>query len=138
MAQESSMTVMENMGRPPGRPPPGNIDHLYPDPDTDLDVSLLVFNNYPELEGRHWMIGWQVGQLKDGVHTVWRELQIVQERGFQHYTNWGPLTKTLDLASTSPPVALVQICKMSRAQRAQLEQIAETTLHCEPLADGGV
>lgn len=85
---------------------------------------LLIFNNHQDLDGRHWIIGYQVGRLKDDVHTVWRQLQIVQERGFQHYTNWGPLTKTLDMASLVPPIAQVKICTMSRDQRAVLEQIA--------------
>ncbi|KAJ7136868.1 hypothetical protein C8R44DRAFT_608325 [Mycena epipterygia] len=118
---------MENMGRPDGRIGPVGIEHLYRDPDSPLTVELLINRSYPELRGQHWALSWTVGYLSP-THKVQRVLHIVREIGCDHYTNWGPLTRSFDpLDLVSVPVA-----QLTLEQRRALERIAAETRVCVP------
>lgn len=71
------------------------------------------------------MIAWRIGQTSEG-HTVQRQVQIVQESGLDHLTNWGPITSATDKETEKNAVA-VDITTMTLAQRQTLEHIANTT-----------
>ncbi|KAJ6578186.1 hypothetical protein B0H19DRAFT_1062721 [Mycena capillaripes] len=114
---------MENMGRPlDGRMGPVGIEHLYRDPDSSLPVELLINRTYPERRGQHWAISWIVGTLPPR-HKVQRILHIVTEIGRNHYTNWGPVTRTFDPLE----LAAVPIAELTHVQRVALEKIAAQT-----------
>ncbi|KAJ6586520.1 hypothetical protein DFH09DRAFT_1308537 [Mycena vulgaris] len=119
---------MENMGRPlDGRLGPVGIEHLHKDPDLPLAVELLINRTYPDLRGQHWTISWTVGNLPPR-HKVQRVLHIVREIGCDHYTNWGPLTRSFNpLEYASVPIA-----ELTLAQRRTLEGIAARTEVCVP------
>ncbi|KAJ7448515.1 hypothetical protein FB451DRAFT_1411260 [Mycena latifolia] len=102
---------MENMGRPSdGRIGPVGIEHLYPDPDAPLAVELLINRGYPDLRGQHWAIS---------------------EIGCDHYTNWGPLTRSFEPRDYGAvPIALLTL-----EQRRTLDSIAARTEVCIPNGD---
>ncbi|KIY45261.1 hypothetical protein FISHEDRAFT_26525, partial [Fistulina hepatica ATCC 64428] len=78
----------------------------------------------------HWMIDWDVGQDRNNAGpdgqptTVVRRLQIVQEVGYYHLTNWGPITCH---ASPDGSTHRFLLGSISCAKRRQLEQIASET-----------
>ena len=103
---------------------PPSIDHLYPDPDETLSVHLAVV---PACSGgptdNHWMLMWTVS---DGDHDpIVRRLQIVREIGFDHLTNWGPLTVTSD--ELTNPSKKYSVGELTLSQRKDLERIALDT-----------
>ncbi|EJD45675.1 hypothetical protein AURDEDRAFT_114000 [Auricularia subglabra TFB-10046 SS5] len=115
------------MGRPEGRLPPVDVDFIYPDPPVPLDVKLLVFNNHIDPRGRHWAIVWEVEDKADGKHHVLRHLEIVQEIGFNHLTNWGPISKTLNIAAPPVPIAFLPLATLDREDRRKLEALSRAT-----------
>lgn len=114
--------VMANNGRPSGRLSPVGVEHIFKDPDIDLPVELLVNTSHPHPRGRHWSISWTVGQSSSG-DMVQRVLHVVQEVGYNHYTNWGPKTRVFE------PVEFksIPIASLSKVQRLALETISEAT-----------
>ncbi|KII93992.1 hypothetical protein PLICRDRAFT_49983 [Plicaturopsis crispa FD-325 SS-3] len=117
------------MGRPTHVGPVGLW--RYNDPDEVLLIQLIVFRAAygiaftPTPRDNHWMIAWRIGQTSEG-HTVQRQVQIVQESGLDHLTNWGPITSATDKETEKNAVA-VDITTMTLAQRQTLEHIANTT-----------
>ena len=102
---------------------PPSIDHLYPDLDYTLPVLLI---SIPARSGdpadNHWIVTWTISDDKE---VIIRRLQIVQETGYNHLTNWGPLTVTAgDTTKSSPQFSLG---KLSLSQRKVLEKIARET-----------
>lgn len=122
-----ALVLMPDMGRPQGRLPPVDVDFIYPDPPTSLDVKLLVFNNHDDPRGRHWAVVWEVEDKADGKHHVLRHLEIVQEIGFNHLTNWGPISKTLNVAAPPVPIAFLHLAQLTLEDRRKLEAIARET-----------
>jgi len=90
-------------------------------------VELFVNRAYPEQRGQHWAISWTVGDLPPR-HKVQRILHIVTEIGCNHYTNWGPVTRTYDPLE----LAAIPIAQLTPAQRVALEGIAVRTEVCVP------
>lgn len=67
------------------------------------------------------MLTWTVF---DGDELIVRRLQIAQETGYNHLTNWGPLTVTADDTKDSPKFSLGEL---TLRQRKVLEGIARDT-----------
>ena len=118
-----ALTMLPHNGIEPTMIEPPSIDHLYPDPDTTLHVKLIII---PALSGdssdNHWMLTWTVS---DGNEPIIRRLQIVEETGYNHLTNWGPLTVTADDTTTSSPQ--FSLGELTLSQRKVLEAIAQNT-----------
>lgn len=79
--------IVPNMGIVDEMEEPPSVDHLYRDPRADVLVQIAVV---PDTS--HWMIIWQVGYDDAHATTIHRRIHIVQEVGYQHFTNWGPIT----------------------------------------------
>ncbi|KAK7060279.1 hypothetical protein VNI00_001044 [Paramarasmius palmivorus] len=111
---------------------PISIDHIHRDPNKDLIVYLVVV---PSAGGRHrvrkndhWKLIWQIVDTPG--RTVGRILHIVRELGYNHLTNWGPLTKNLgDMTRDSE---WFRVAEMTLAQRKALEEIAKAEEVMEP------
>ena len=102
---------------------PPSIDHLFPDPDETIPVLLNIISA-PSGNPRdnHWMLLWKIF---NGQHLIIRRLQVVQEIGYDHLTNWGPLTVTADdITKSSPHLSLGEL---TLSQRRVLEGIAQET-----------
>ncbi|KAJ6514344.1 hypothetical protein C8R47DRAFT_1033148 [Mycena vitilis] len=128
MSENVKNVPMENMGRPrDGRRGPVGIEFSFPDPDTTLPVELLINRAYPEQRGQHWAISWTVGDIPPH-HKVHRVLHIVREIGCDHYTNWGPITRSFDPRDYEA----VPVAELTLTQRVVLEQIAAKTEVCVP------
>jgi hypothetical protein len=123
---------LPDMGRPAGRLPPLSIDHLHPERDEILEVSLFVtrstlqpYNSY----NNHWTLIWCLGTR--GNNIVHRKVHIVREIGFDHLTNWGGLTKLTSPMTVARAVD-IPLKKMDLEQRRRLEKISERTEVVKP------
>ena len=118
-----ALTTLPNNGIESTMIEPPSIDHLYPDPDVTVPVLLSIF---PACSGdprdNHWMLRWKVS---DGKELIIRHLQIVRETGYNHLTNWGPLTVTADDSTKSSPY--LSLGELTLSQRRVLEGIARET-----------
>jgi len=127
---------LPRMGQPDGVRKPASLDHLFSDPPTDLEVSIVVTQgDGPGIissadtdlgsKANHWTLSWTVGFTpgRDRV-PVCRRVHIVREVGQGHLTNWGPLTQTVQ---PSPSLTYISIAMLSRDARNALETIAEKT-----------
>ena len=102
---------------------PPSIDHLYPDSDKTLSVLLaIVPAGSGDSTDNHWMLEWTVSE---GNNSVVRRLQIVREQGFDHLTNWGPVTVTAD--ELTNPSQKFSVGDLTLSQRKDLEKIAMDT-----------
>lgn len=101
---------------------PPSIDYLYRDPDYTLPVLIAVV---PARSGdptdNHWMLIWTVYSSVATGHII-RRLQIVQEQGFDHLTNWGALTVTA--GSLTIEAQKFSVGEMTLSERRDLERIA--------------
>lgn len=121
-----ALTMLPNNGIESTMIEPPSIDHLYPDLDVTLPVMLIVNRACSgEPTDNHWMLTWTLsdgdGDDDDDVRVI-RRLQIVKEIGYNHLTNWGPLTNTADnITKSSPQFSLGEL---TLSQRKVLEGIA--------------
>ena len=101
---------------------PPSIDHLYRDPDYTLPVVIAIV---PARSGdptdNHWMLIWTVYSSIQTGYIV-RRLQVAQEQGFNHLTNWGALTVTAGTLTTT--AQKFSVGEMTLSQRKHLERIA--------------
>ncbi|KZS90240.1 hypothetical protein SISNIDRAFT_184111 [Sistotremastrum niveocremeum HHB9708] len=127
------------MGQHAGMYRPIDIDHLAPDPDEDREVKICISRARPDdrARDRHWRIVWSTKQTIEGANA-YRVLQIVQERGWNIYTNWGPMTKYLDCSPGSGQLSnpCVSITTINLARRRILESIALCTPPVSPNSGG--
>jgi hypothetical protein len=102
---------------------PPSIDHLFRDPDETVPVLLTIIPAHTgNPRDNHWMLIWRVF---NGEHLIIRRLHIVHEIGYNHLTNWGPLTVTAGDTTRNAPQLLLGELMLS--QRRVLEGIAQET-----------
>ncbi|TRM66157.1 hypothetical protein BD626DRAFT_546497 [Schizophyllum amplum] len=107
---------------------PTDLDWIHKDRDRDADVHLRVFRA-PEGGPRwnHWSIDWRVGSSTEGPmkagQSAIRKLEIQQDPGHMHLTNWGPRTGMVDAMTAAAQDAFF-LGRLSLAQRKKLECIA--------------
>jgi hypothetical protein len=119
-----ALTTLPYNGIEPTMVEPPSIDHLYPDLDVTVPVLLVIIlaGDSSDSTDNHWMLTWTVF---DDNELIVRRLQIVQETGYNHLTNWGPLTVTADdITKSSPQLSLGEL---TLSQRKVLEGIARET-----------
>lgn len=112
---------------------PTDVDHLFADPATPLTVFLAVVHipsvlTVDDPRQYHWALCWVVGHTTDRrgrKHTVHRLLQIVQEHGHDHLTNWGAMTKIGSLDTADVPTVSCPVATLTLEQRRALEVIGE-------------
>ena len=138
---EVKWVVADNHGRNPDHPndrryPMPSLDWIYPDPDEDRDVELVIYP--PTVPGTpddelHWAITWKVGEFpnenptRDGSPSppfhIYRVVQLVTDPGRPYYTYWGPITY-----AASPRIAVgldrMHIATLSLRDRQHLEECA--------------
>jgi hypothetical protein len=112
-----------------------DLDHLYPEPDVPLTVSLYVYTKketYPTPRDRHWAIRWDLQntfakQMPDEFPPAARCLELVSNFENRltnpHLINWGPITSTSRYA-TSQEHAVFVLGSFTRAERRMMEAIA--------------
>jgi len=123
---------LPNMGRPPGKQPPIQVDHLYKERDEDLMVILHVIrsNIHPyNPRDNHWILAWELGTY--GTFPIHRKMSIIREAGADHLTNWGTLTKSTSTSSVGQVVE-IPLKKMALSQRKKLEDIGNRTQIVKP------
>ena len=88
---------------------------------TDPDVTLNVFLNVIRARStdNHWMLTCTVS------NGIIRRLQIVRETGYNHLTNWGPLTVTAGNTTKFSPQ--IWVGELTPSRRKVLEGIAWNT-----------
>lgn len=120
------------MGRPAGKRPPVQVDHLYKERDEDLTVILHVtHSNIRPYNPRdnHWTLAWELGTY--GKFPIHRRLSIIRETDADYLTNWGALTKSTSTASLDLAVQ-IPLKRMSLSQRKRLEDIGSHTAVLKP------
>lgn len=118
---------LDNMGKPPGKKPPNQVDHLYKERDEVLAVILFVTRSSVRPynpRNNHWIIAWELGMY--GTNPIHRRIAIVQEAGVDHLTNWGPLTKSASTATVTKTIG-IPLKSMTLEERQKLEEIAVNT-----------
>ncbi|CAL1712416.1 unnamed protein product [Somion occarium] len=118
------------MGIRVGMEPPLDLSEEPGFADTDcgeVQICLMVLNvNDPTVCPQHrpWFLYWTVGHPP----VACRVLRIVKEPGFEHYTNWGPVTiPDLLEDGDSDSVRVVPIGRFNLRQRLQWERVANET-----------
>jgi hypothetical protein len=122
-----NVEYLPNMGRPTGKTPPAQVDHLYKERDEDLTVILHVTrsNIHPyNPRDNHWILAWELGTY--GKFPIHRRISIIRETGAEHLTNWGALTKSNSTTCLGQAVE-IPMKKMSLSQRKKLEDIGNRT-----------
>ena len=121
---------LPNLGReaPPFMYRPIDLGPLrvpeYTDQEVITPVHLRVLR---AADANHWWLDWPVG-VRHNYHRARRgdavkRLQVVQERGHAHLTNWGALTVIASERSTCAGYAFL-LGDLTLAQRRKLEGIA--------------
>ncbi|KAK0209101.1 hypothetical protein DFS33DRAFT_1380582 [Desarmillaria ectypa] len=129
-------SVLPNeMGRPFGRLPPIDLNYWNPDPDTKVPVHIMVtrMSGFTDPRDLHWKLVWAVKIVeKDGdIQIFHRRLEVVQEVGYDHLTNWGAVTQVETVSSKRFNPRKV-VATMSLAQRKELEKLASQVRIEEP------
>ncbi|KAG7451991.1 uncharacterized protein BT62DRAFT_959948 [Guyanagaster necrorhizus] len=123
------------MGRPSGRLPPIDLHYWNPDPDTEVPIHIMVtrISGFTDLRDLHWKLVWAVKTVEKDkdVQIFHRRLEVVQEIGFNHLTNWGAVTQVETTSSKRFNPRKV-ITTMNLAQRKELEKIAARVRVEEP------
>ncbi len=116
------IAYLPDFGRPVGVYQPHDLSFMFPDPDEDLLVVLIITRSKNSATSRdyHWKLLWTVAAIPEA--NIHRHLDIVQEAGVDHFTNWGPITRTERREEHIIPMA-----KLSLEKRQQLGQIAAKT-----------
>ncbi|PPQ95422.1 hypothetical protein CVT26_008444 [Gymnopilus dilepis] len=129
---------LENMGRPDWPPPASLISSLYPEPQKDVDVYLVVVRSQVDpsqtIQSRdqHWMFQWNLEKRTSLGDPVYRRLQIVRERDINgtgkldHLTNWGAMTVAGETNATEELVEIL-LKKMTMKERKEFEAISDAT-----------
>ncbi|KAK0500805.1 hypothetical protein EDD18DRAFT_1348222 [Armillaria luteobubalina] len=115
------------MGRPFGRLPPIDLSYWSPDPDAEVPVHIMVtrISGFTDLRDLHWKLVWVVNVTEDDgdVQIYHRRLEVVQEIGCNHLTNWGAVTQ-VETASSKRFNPRNVVATMTLAQRKELERLA--------------
>ncbi|KIM43596.1 hypothetical protein M413DRAFT_443510 [Hebeloma cylindrosporum] len=140
MSSSSEHEYLENMGRPNWPGPVSLNTFLYPEPDTEVDVFLVVVRGQAPRIGtltphdQHWMFQWTIGTTKaDTKLPVLRRLQIVQEKNLMgqgdlnHLTNWGAVTVVGEKLSPDDDQVNILLKSMTPEQRKEFETISNGT-----------
>ncbi|KAK0432894.1 hypothetical protein EV421DRAFT_1455507 [Armillaria borealis] len=119
----SEIAYLPDFGRPVGAYQPHDLSFMFPDPDEDVLVVLIItafqkFRHISRLSLEAPMDG--CCPFQRAIYTV--HLDIVQEAGVDHFTNWGPITRTERKEEHIIPMA-----KLSLEKREQLGRIAAKT-----------
>jgi hypothetical protein len=138
MSSSSEHEYLENMGRPNWPGPVSLSTFLYPEPDTELDVFLVVVRGQAPRVGtlaphdQHWMFQWTIGKTKTDSLPVLRRLQIVQEKNLMgqgdlnHLTNWGAVTVVGEKLVLHDEVNIL-LKSMTPEQRREFETVSNGT-----------
>ncbi|KAL1683820.1 hypothetical protein EV122DRAFT_257500 [Schizophyllum commune] len=107
---------------------PTDLDWIHKDIDRDADVYLRVFRaTEGGPSGNHWSADWRVGAMADGPmlagFSAIRKLEVQQDPGHTHLTNWGPRTGMVDMMTAAAQDAFF-LGRLSLPQRKHLERIA--------------
>jgi hypothetical protein len=123
---------LDNMGKPPGKRPPNQVDHLFKERDEELAVVLFVTRSTVRPynpRNNHWILAWELGTY--GINPIHRRIGVVQEAGIDHLTNWGPLTKSASTATVTKTIG-IHVKTMTLDERQKLEEIAGNTQVLRP------
>lgn len=110
---------------PEGTPPATDVSQYYPDPDTTLDVILVIENAKLPSENRTWSIMWRLDEGKPQC----RILQVVHEGWHSGWINWGP--RTTAYYHTVKKSFVAEVGQYSLEQRRRWENIANSIDVCQ-------
>jgi len=123
------MSALPNRGRERDMVTPPSLDGLVRDPDEPRDVRLVVVVNTSEDPTTyHWMLIWDVIENQWGQQI--RRINVVQERGYNHLTYFGPATVARGETTRKSPFYFLGTLTLS--QRKELETIADGVDVLEP------
>lgn len=127
--------ALPNAGRPDNRPPPSNVNHLFPDQPGEAKSVWLTVLPSPYLRTREasWFITWIVGQHESihpqtgriMYHYIVRRIGLEQMPGVPHLTFWGPTTQSVGTLSWAQR-RNVEIATLTYQGRQTLEALANT------------
>ncbi|THH02077.1 hypothetical protein EW026_g711 [Hermanssonia centrifuga] len=133
------MPSLVNQGRVQGVEPPIDMDWLYPDPNTNLVISLMVVRAHAgDSRLNHWELFWEVrGEGDKAIRKIsLEEARDKDHNRLNHLTYWGPVTKQISSTSRIHRAHKLPVGFISLASRGQLEAIARETQVMSPNHNG--
>ncbi|PSR76490.1 hypothetical protein PHLCEN_2v8393 [Hermanssonia centrifuga] len=128
------MPPLPEQGKEEGDEPPIDMAWLYREPDTVLDVNLMVVRaDAGSHRLNHWELFWMVRDTPDseGIRVARRiSLEVAKDknhRRLNHLTYWGAVTKQMGPGSRVYFANIFHVGKLTAGKRDQLETIASNT-----------
>ncbi|PSR76492.1 hypothetical protein PHLCEN_2v8395 [Hermanssonia centrifuga] len=135
------MPSLVNQGRVQGDQPPIDMDWLYPDPNTNLVINLMVVPaNAGDSRLNHWELFWVV-RGTPGDSKALRKISLEEARDgthkrLNHLTYWGAVTKQISSTSRVHTAYKIPVGFINLDSRIRLEEIARETQVMSPYDNG--